>query len=676
MDGSLMLNLTGIQEQETFGGVIQLGGNSFEGTISQLNIFTESVPLVPEQCSNDVTGDILSWRSILNATMNDAFIQNPSVCDDVKECASSPCNHGNCTDGYRSYECQCDVGYTGSDCDVDIDDCEVNSCQNNATCLDSVNNYTCQCLPTFTGALCEIALVDGGWNEWSNWTTCSVTCGVGISTRVRVCNNPAPDNGGAECPGDGTETEECEDESCPECGELTPPANGSVTCTNDGVDNVCELVCDDGFVTDIPIPDNYTCGNSTFNLWDFKIDTNVYSRLPSCIATTDPDDMWATRTSVYHGLDCDTLHEDTSAWASVMGKLAVVVDSLTCTQNNDCSEDQKFIDTCESRRKRDTSDTASYTVVLHCHSKSKGATSCYEILTQAMIDFERLEEQGEMNVLIDSIEYMINVSQSVADTQLNCPIGMVEVFSFCVPCGPGRYYSDGECALCDIGYYQDTTQQTACKACPKGTTSEGTGSISVTECNIVLPVEDSPISETIILSTGIVAGIVVGVLGVVIFIAVIIIVRLKKQKKKISDSMLFFQSNGRPNGIEREPTVSSEVELSDFDNYSEFPTHADRVGNSKLSSTRLQDDVHFQNGDSPSLSPNGHPAPPLSTRDLCPRLLTPLPGNQSPLLLHGPSMIHTVPVTRNPSLATNIETIDVSPCEDACEDQSYDTVMH
>ncbi|XP_060077180.1 sushi, von Willebrand factor type A, EGF and pentraxin domain-containing protein 1-like [Ylistrum balloti] len=529
MDMSLVMNITEITVQSVFGGVVKLGGTSFEGTISQLNVFTESNPLVTDRCFNDATGDVVSWRSILNATMNDAFIQIPSVCDDIKECDSNPCIHGNCTDEYHRYQCQCDVGYTGSDCDVDIDDCDANSCQNNATCQDSVNNYTCQCLPNFTGVLCEIAFVDGGWNAWGNWTECSVTCGNGTQTRIRACDNPAPDNGGAECAGDRTETEICVQETCPECGELVPPANGSLNCANDGVDTVCELECDEGFATDIPIPDNYTCGNSTFDQWDFKIDTNVFTRLPSCIATTDPDDMRAIRTSYYDGLDCDTLMSNEDSRITVLGKLGVVVNSLTGVQNNDCKEDQKFINTCEDRRKRDTSsDSAGYSVMLHCDSKSKGAAECYEILTQAVIDLERLEELGETNIIIDGVQYIVNISQSVSDSILNCPVGMVEVFSFCVPCGPGRYYTEDECELCDIGSYQDTTQQTFCKACPSGTSTEGTGSISITECSVLLPVEDSAkeMEEATIGSVGMIAGIVAGTGLVITFIAILTIKRL------------------------------------------------------------------------------------------------------------------------------------------------------
>ncbi len=51
-------------------------------------------------------------------------------------------------------------------------------------------------------AVVAAAAVDGGWSYWY-WTPCSKGCkdyeGWGIRKRIRICNNPSPQNGGAEC---------------------------------------------------------------------------------------------------------------------------------------------------------------------------------------------------------------------------------------------------------------------------------------------------------------------------------------------------------------------------------------------------------------------------------------------------------------------------------------------
>lgn len=43
---------------------------------------------------------------------------------------------------------------------------------------------------------------DGGWGEWGEWSECSRTCGGGVETQTRECNNPKPSNNGKYCVGD------------------------------------------------------------------------------------------------------------------------------------------------------------------------------------------------------------------------------------------------------------------------------------------------------------------------------------------------------------------------------------------------------------------------------------------------------------------------------------------
>lgn len=62
----------------------------------------------------------------------------------------------------------------------------------------------------------HVSTVNGNWGAWSAVSDCSVTCGVGLQTHRRDCDNPPPKYGGQDCPGDNTKSLLCKDpKHCP-----------------------------------------------------------------------------------------------------------------------------------------------------------------------------------------------------------------------------------------------------------------------------------------------------------------------------------------------------------------------------------------------------------------------------------------------------------------------------
>ena len=58
------------------------------------------------------------------------------------------------------------------------------------------------------------------WSNWGSWTTCSATCGRGIRTRARLCNN-LPPTGNAYCVGLAVQTDGCKVRDCPSKSRCT-----------------------------------------------------------------------------------------------------------------------------------------------------------------------------------------------------------------------------------------------------------------------------------------------------------------------------------------------------------------------------------------------------------------------------------------------------------------------
>ncbi len=90
-----------------------------------------------------------------------------SLCEvNINECSFPLSCHPNstCIDLPGSYQCICPPWLTGVNCLTAIDQCLTYPCLNNGVC---VNNYgsspTCHCQPGFTGVYCEVR---ASWNSW------------------------------------------------------------------------------------------------------------------------------------------------------------------------------------------------------------------------------------------------------------------------------------------------------------------------------------------------------------------------------------------------------------------------------------------------------------------------------------------------------------------------------
>ncbi|XP_019626559.1 PREDICTED: fibropellin-1-like [Branchiostoma belcheri] len=154
-----------------------------------------------------------------------------ALCAVIDECASSPCAHGTCTDGVASYNCSCENGWEGNNCDQNIDDCASSPCAH-GTCTDGVASYTCSCEIGWTGNNCD-QIID----ECLSSPCAHGTCTDGVASYTCSCENGW---GGTNCDQD---IDECASNPCWLGGTCLDHVNGySCVCPKDTTGKNCETV--------------------------------------------------------------------------------------------------------------------------------------------------------------------------------------------------------------------------------------------------------------------------------------------------------------------------------------------------------------------------------------------------------------------------------------------------
>ena len=70
----------------------------------------------------------------------------PGLCGSV--------NQGTCKNTQGSYKCECKVGWEGTHCEKNINECNTSKpCMNGATCNDIDGSYECKCQGSYVGRL-------------------------------------------------------------------------------------------------------------------------------------------------------------------------------------------------------------------------------------------------------------------------------------------------------------------------------------------------------------------------------------------------------------------------------------------------------------------------------------------------------------------------------------------
>ncbi|KAK1796779.1 hypothetical protein P4O66_009793, partial [Electrophorus voltai] len=157
---------------------------------------------------------------------------------DVDDCSSQPCqNGGSCLDGQGSFACLCPLGFTGSLCETDIDECQENPCLNGAKCTEDVGSFTCVCQAGFAGSVCETDIDECKSMPCMNGGVCAdqvnnYTCICGANFTGRHCETELVVVTDSSTSDTTNQTVSCEEEgSCESHHTCSDASPGSYNCT-------------------------------------------------------------------------------------------------------------------------------------------------------------------------------------------------------------------------------------------------------------------------------------------------------------------------------------------------------------------------------------------------------------------------------------------------------------
>ena len=66
-----------------------------------------------------------------------------------------------CAGNYLEPQCmECDLGFTGANCETNINECIGVNCSGNGQCVDGINSFTCNCNDGYSGSLCAEGITE------------------------------------------------------------------------------------------------------------------------------------------------------------------------------------------------------------------------------------------------------------------------------------------------------------------------------------------------------------------------------------------------------------------------------------------------------------------------------------------------------------------------------------
>ncbi|KAI6649066.1 Fibropellin-1-like [Oopsacas minuta] len=157
-------------------------------TCTEINDVCGTV-IMPSDCQ---VGQGVCSNSLVSST---GFICtcNPGYTGDncnmnIDDCEDSPCgDNGMCVDEINAYYCVCNAGFEGTNCEVNKDDCLTGSCLHEGVCVDGTNTFTCECPNGTVQPICELA-TECSRASCSNHGECDISVSMDTVDSTCICD--------------------------------------------------------------------------------------------------------------------------------------------------------------------------------------------------------------------------------------------------------------------------------------------------------------------------------------------------------------------------------------------------------------------------------------------------------------------------------------------------------
>ena len=187
---------------------------------------------------------------------------SPDPCAPNGYCNSIQAELTDATYENMGYFCRCKPGYTGINCQENINDCLNATCFNGGSCIDGINSYTCDCKWPFMGRYCQTQMKCSDNDESNrvcknNGVCIEATSGVNYSAPRCVCKQGYE---GADC---SLKLDQCLSRPClnnGNCVWLKTENDFKCECLHGFTGKSCQLddVC---LSSKVPCRNNSTCIN-------------------------------------------------------------------------------------------------------------------------------------------------------------------------------------------------------------------------------------------------------------------------------------------------------------------------------------------------------------------------------------------------------------------------------